>query len=151
MENSKNINLHSDNYYGLMTGLGLMAMFLAMKFLGLVEVLELRYLNFLIMVLGLILTVQYKIRVDQGKDNYLQLLGYGLRTGMIATVIFSFFLFFYLKIDTTFMQYLKDNAMFGSYLTPSLAAEAVAAEGIASVFVATFVIMQYFKVYAPNR
>ncbi len=131
--------------YGLLTFLGLVAYFLLMKLIGLVHVVELRSLNFIIMVTGVWLAFrQYKKTHKKGLA-YFNGLGLGIKTTVISVVPFALFIFFYLQLNPSFMQVIKENEMFGYQLNPYLLAFLIAFEGSLSGFFIAFTLMQYMK------
>ena len=114
---------------GLIAFGGLVAYFFLMKGVGLVHIVELRSLNFLIMV-GL---------------AYFNGLGLGIRTTVVSVVPFALFIFFYLKLDPAFMETIRANEMFGYHLNPYLLAFLIAFEGSLSGFFIAYTLMQYMK------
>ena len=69
----------------------------------------------------------------------------GLRISLIAVLPFAIFMAVYLKIDEGFMNYVKEYAEFGRYLSPGMVSGVIAIEGITSGAITTFIAMQYFK------
>jgi len=130
--------------YGLYTTAGLIAYFLLMKLLGLVLVVELRALNLLFLLTGIILALR-AFKRQHGTVEYLQGIGLGLMTSAIGVVTFALFVFVYLQMDPVLMESIVEKESFGEYLNPYILAFVVALEGTASGFIATFVIMQYLK------
>jgi len=130
--------------YGLYTTGVLIAYFLIMKLLGLVHVVELRAMNLVILVGGILLALRYFKKKNE-VIVYLQGIGLGLLTSAVAVVTFALFVFIYLQIDIDFLVLIKQKESFGEYLNPYILAFVVALEGTASGFIATFVIMQYLK------
>ena len=131
---------------GLLTAGGLIGYFLIMKVLNLVEILELRFLNILILFAGIILTLNYLRLKTKGQLGYLEGLAVGFFTTLIAVSGFGIFLFIYLSyIDIEFLRYIQTHGWFGDYLTPVTATIAVLLEGISSGAIITFITMQYFK------
>ena len=131
--------------YGLMTFGGLVAYFLLMKVIGLVHIVELRSLNFLIMVTGVWLAFrEYKKYHNEGLA-YFNGLGLGIRTTVVSVIPFALFIFFYLQLDPVFMETIRANEMFGYHLNPYLLAFLIAFEGSLSGFFIAYTLMQYMK------
>ena len=131
---------------GLLTGTGLIAYFLIMKFLGLIEILELRFLNIIILFTGIALTLNYFRLKTNGQFAYLEGLALGFFTTLVSVGMFGIFIFLYLsQFDPGFFRYIQANGWFGEYLTPVTATIAVLLEGISSGAMITFIAMQYFK------
>ena len=134
------------NRTGILIALSLIVFFVAMIVVGLSEVLWLRYVNFAILLAGIIGAFKiYKKKVATGGIPYFDGLRMGARITLTAMIPFAIFIGIYLKIDTSFMNYVRQSAEFGSYLTPGSAAAGVAFEGIVSGFLTSFCLMQYFK------
>lgn len=131
--------------WGLLITTGLIVYFLIMKLVGLVHVLELRYLNAFIMLGGIALGVkEWKKKKD---FNYFKGLAFGIATGFIAAAAFAIFSLIYVTIlDPQFMQAVKQNEVLGEYMTPALVAVQIFIEGSASAFLFSYVVMQWQKV-----
>ncbi len=134
------------NRTGILISLGLIGFFVAMIIVGLSEVLWLRYLNFAILLVGIIAAFKiFSKKLGNGGIHYFDGLRMGARITLTAMIPFALFIGIYLKIDTGFMNYVKQSAEFGDYLTPASAAAGVAFEGIVSGFLTSYCLMQYFK------
>ncbi len=134
---------------GLITFGGLVAYFLLMKIVGLVHIVELRSLNFLIMVTGVWLAFkEYKKSHNEGLA-YFNGIGLGLRTTIVSVIPFALFIFFYLKLDPAFMETIRANEMFGYHLNPYLLGFLIAFEGSLSGFFIAYTLMQYMKRRKP--
>src|SRR4051812_20503381 len=106
--------------YAGFIALGLLIYFLLMKLLGFETMVELRYLNFVIMLIGIRLFIMRLKRENNGNLDYLHSLGYGFVVAALASLFFSTFMFIYLSyIDTAMMQNIQAHQPFGQYLTPS--------------------------------
>lgn len=140
--------------YALFTGAALIAYFLIMKLLGLETNFYLRIFNFVIMTGGIYLL--YRHTFKQGRSEhvgYLQALLMGAKLTTIAVVVFIIFLAAYIKlIDPSFVKVL-DNAGIWSLNGVSLiqAMLGILIEGLASGYVISFVLMQFFKSSIPSR
>jgi len=130
--------------YGLFTAIGLIALFFAMKLIGVLHVIELRALNCLILAGGVIMALRYFSKTKPESFTYLKGLGLGVLTGIIGSILFGLFIFIYTNfLDPEFMQTMIDNEPFGQYLNPYIAGVAVTVEGIASCLILTFIAMNY--------
>jgi hypothetical protein len=130
--------------YAGFIALGLLIYFLLMKLLGFETMVELRYLNFVIMLIGIRLFIMRLKRENNGNLDYLHSLGYGFVVAALASLFFSTFMFIYLSyIDTAMMQNIQAHQPFGQYLTPSSAAIVLLLEGDASGAIIAFVLAQY--------
>lgn len=134
------------NRTGILIALSLIGFFVAMVFVGLSEVLWLRYVNFAILLTGLVAAFKiYSKKVASEGIHYFDGLRIGARITLTAMIPFALFIGIYLRIDTGFMDYVRQSAEFGDYLSPASAAAGVAFEGIVSGFLTSFCLMQYFK------
>ena len=134
------------NRTGILIALSLIGFFVAMVITGLSEVLWLRYVNFVILLAGIVAAFNiYKKKVGAEGIHYFDGLRIGARITLTAMIPFAIFIGIYLKIDTGFMNYVRQSAEFGDYLTPGSAAAGVAFEGIVSGFLTSYCLMQYFK------
>ena len=99
--------------HGLFTALGLIGVFLIMKFIGLADIVELRALNFFIMAAGIITAVRkFKKRTNQ--FSYLNGLALGFFVAVVSSIIFAIFVFIYISfLDPAFMEFLIATQPFG--------------------------------------
>jgi hypothetical protein len=130
--------------YSGLTAVALLAYFLLMKLLGYAGIVELRFLNFIIMLLGVRFFILRLKHENDGRLEYLQSLGYGFIVAAIASVIFSAFMMIYLAyIDHSLLQSIQTNQRFGESITPASAALVLILEGCASGLIVSFVLAQY--------
>lgn len=149
----KNIDNKANSYEstlstwaGLFVLMSLVVFFIVMKVVGLYEVLELRYFNFILLLSGILTAFyNYRQKLSVHGIDYLTGLRMGLHISLIAVLPFAIFMGVYLKIDEGFMNYVKEYAEFGRYLSPGIVSGVIAIEGIASGAITTFIAMQYFK------
>ncbi len=129
--------------YGIRIGLGLMAFFGVMYLLGLANIVELRMLNLIILGIGVYSGLK-KFKESHDKHiNYFRALATGVTISTIGSFIFSGFLFFFMKFNTGFMQWIVDNEPMGIYLNPYMAAFIVLLEGVFSGLLVTFVLLNW--------
>lgn len=132
--------------YGLMTCAGLVGYFLLMKAFNLEHHLEFRALNLVILGSGVLAAIKYFKDHSYHAMTYLRGLGAGILTAMIAVMSFAILLFIYLSfIQPGFMEVIKENEPFGLYLNPYNVTGIIILEGVASGFLLSFAIMQYYK------
>jgi fumarate reductase subunit D len=134
------------NITGILVSGALIAYFLIMRAFNLHEVLGLRYLNFVILLTGILIAfTTYKKKNKAEGIDYLTGLKMGFQITSVAIIPFAIFIGIYLSIDHHFMEYLKVHAFYGGFLTPGLSAIGILMEGHASGAIMTFMAMQYFK------
>lgn len=130
---------------------GLLLYFFAMAAVDLLRVVELRALNFFILLTGILYSINYVKNHKGNQFDYFEGLAAGFLTTIYSVIPFGVFVFIYLwQINPSFMEYIRENVMFGNSLTPALAAFAILVEGIASGAVISFIAMQYFKRFAKR-
>ncbi len=135
---------------GLIAGLVISTLFigwfLLMNSLGLAHVSELRYVNFVFLLGGLVYVFHHF--KQPGHDiEYLPGIGLGFITTAASIVPFAAFLYIYFSyVDTALLEQIKSSsALMGTYLTPFAIAGAIVMEGLAYGLIVSFVIMQYYK------
>lgn len=135
--------------YGLFTALGLVAYFLLMKLLNLEQIIELRFLNGVIMAIGVTLAIRGFKQRRQGQIGYFQGLGTGIITSVVATVLFAVFMLIYIKAyDDDLLNVIAGDQLFGDSMaiTPGIVIFMVLMlEGVISGFMVSFIAMQWFK------
>src|SRR4051812_40703487 len=100
---------------GLITSASLVLYFILMRYLNLITILEFRYLNFFILLGGILLALK---RYKRSNNNYVPSLegfGLGLLTTAIALAPFATFIGIYLSLDPIFMGYIKQHVLMGPY------------------------------------
>ncbi|HEY9046225.1 MAG TPA: hypothetical protein VIN08_10030 [Ohtaekwangia sp.] len=129
--------------YGTIIALGLIVYFFAMYALGLLQVIELRLLNLLIMLGGVYYAMKQFSRTHHGHMNYFRGLAIGVSTSAIGSSTFALFLFFFLRFDKGLMQYIIEHEPMGPYLNAYIASFMVLLEGIFSGLFITFVLLNW--------
>ena len=128
---------------GLFTFLGLVSFFLLMKMAGLAHIVELRCLNFPIMVTGIWLALHRYKKSHNKAPSPVHTLALGIKTTIIAMVLFAFFIFIYLKFDPTLLEHIRTRILFGYHLNHRSLALLVAGEGLLSGFFISYTLRQY--------
>lgn len=138
--------------YGLRIGGGLIVFFLFMKFTGLLQHVELRALNLVILVAGVYFALKKFKNTHEDHLNYFRGLVTGVATAAVGAVVFTVFLFVYLSfLDKGMMQYLIDNEPMGRFLNPYMASFIVALEGVFSGLLVTFILINYVETDEPTQ
>lgn len=133
--------------YGILMTLALVGYFLLMKAINLEQNLELRVFNLIILTSFVLMAIDRYKKMKGVHLTYLKGVGLGLLTSVIGVFIFASLVLLYVTIiDPAFMEVIQQNEPFGSYLNPLLVSIAILIEGTASGFIASFAIMQYYKV-----
>ena len=129
--------------YGTLIALGLIVYFAIMYAAGLLQVIELRLLNLLIMLAGVYFAMKQYARTHDGHLNYFRGLAIGVATSAIGASTFSLFLFVFLRFNNDFMQYIIEHEPMGPYLNAYIASFMVLLEGIFSGLFITFVLLNW--------
>jgi hypothetical protein len=137
--------------YGIKIGVGLIVYFTVMHLTGLSHHVELRLLNLLILVSGVYLALKKFKESHSDHLNYFRALITGVATAAIGSLIFSAFLFAYMKIDTSLMESIVQNEPMGRYLNPYIAAFIVALEGLFSGLLVTFILINFVATDEVNE
>jgi len=131
----------------LKIALGITLFFFAMKLLGLENISELRFLNFLFVIWGINSAI--KSNINKNKDTfYISNLFIGVSTSIISVGIILIGLITYVStISPEFITVLENSYLWGRKLSLPLIVFAIAIEGIASSVICSFILMQYWKNY----
>ncbi|WP_299821568.1 DUF4199 domain-containing protein [uncultured Pontibacter sp.] len=135
--------------YGLLTAAGLIGYFLLMLLFGLTHILELRFLNGVIMAVGVTMAIRaYKIKVH-GDIGYFSGFAVGALTAVVATTLFAALMLVYIKVGgESLVEVLSADRYFGERVqtTPGIVVFSVLMlEGVISGVMIAFIAMQYFK------
>ena len=135
--------------YGLLTAAALIAYFFLMRLVGLVHIIELRFLNGLIMAVGVVLAIRAYKKIVDGNISYFKGLGTGLITAVVGTTIFAATMVVYIKVGgKELIEVLAADNLFGDRVasTPGVVIFSVLMlEGVISGFMIAFIAMQWFK------
>ncbi|RDV13930.1 DUF4199 domain-containing protein [Pontibacter diazotrophicus] len=135
--------------FGLLTAIGLILYFFLMKLIGVIHITELRFLNGVIMAVGVVLAIRAYKAVAAGDFSYFKGLGTGVITAVAGTVLFAAFMVSYVNIAGDEMTgMLRSERYFGGRVeeTPGIVIFSVLMlEGLISGFLISFIAMQYFK------
>ena len=129
--------------YGTFIALGLIVYFLLSYFAGFVHIVELRLLNFSILVAGVYFALKKYAQTHHEHLNYFRGLVTGIATASLGTLTFVLFLYGIFMLDQDLYQSVVKEGPMGLHQNVYLATFAVAIEGIFSGFMATYIIMNY--------
>lgn len=147
MDNNKHNYIETQAFkYGALMASALVGFFLLMKAFGLEHNLELRALNLFILVSFVLIPIKKYAKNKPENFVYLKGMGLGLLTSVVGVFIFASLVMLYITVlDPSFMEIIQQREPFGSFLSPLLVGCTIVIEGMASGFLATFAIMQYYK------
>ncbi len=100
---------------GTMTAGGLIFYFILAKAFHFVDIIQLRYLNFFILLGGILLAMNKYKRSNAGHVEYLEGFFLGMFTTAIASLLFAVFVGVYLTWNADFMNFIKSTAVMGDY------------------------------------
>lgn len=132
---------------GFITFIALVAYFMLMKFFGLSHILELRFFNFLILIVGICYGInKFKSDVHE-PDFYMKGWAQGIFISAVSLVLFALFMSIYLSyFDEALMQHIRETTTMGFNASTGMHIFfAVLMEGMAAAVVITLGAMQYFK------
>ena len=122
--------------------------FMMMKYLNLIHITSLRFLNIFILIGGLFATYRYyRAQTKILNIEYFDGILLGILTSIASFIFFAIFIYISFRAEPALLQVLKGNTImmgFGS-LTPAYAAATVIIEGTFSGLIISFAIMQYYK------
>lgn len=139
-------------YYGLYTGLGLIAYFLLMTFVDQAANIYLRILNFFIIAAGIYFLFKHLMTRNGRGFGYILGLGSGVFMSAVSIITFIVFLVLYVRfIDPSFMEVLESSQIWGHDLSLTDAAFGIGIEGVISGVILSFMGMQWFKREVDNE
>lgn len=131
---------------GALISVAMIAFFLIMKAAGLAEVPTFRHFNGVFLLVGIVSAyAYYKNKYTKDGLDYLMGIRLGLRITLTAIIPFAIFMWLYLRMDSSFMQFIIHAASWGEYLTPITSAAVVGIEGFISGGLVSYIVMPYFK------
>ena len=129
--------------YGIFIAAGFIIYFVLMWLIGAGSHVELRLFNLPILGAGVYFGLK-KFKETHGKHiNYFRALAVGVAISAIGTFLFSAFLFFFLQVTPDFMTWIKENEPMGRHLNPYMLAFLILLEGVFSVLLVTFVLLNW--------
>ena len=139
---------------GVITFIALIAYFFVMNLFGLATVLAFRYVNFIILLVGIYYAInQIKHESELNpEDFYLKGMAIGVVTSTIAIFLFSFSVSFYLAyFNPGFLRYIQTTVSVGTYINGLSVFLILTLEGGASALIIVFCLMQYLKSQVPSH
>lgn len=131
---------------GLFTSLALIAYFMLMKAIGLVQILELRFFNIIIVAVGVCYGIRKLKRELHEDEFYLKGIMQGFYISAVAIISFALFISVYLSyFDLSLLKYIRQKINVGWSITGLTIFLTIFMEGMASAVIITFAAMQYFK------
>jgi hypothetical protein len=144
-----NPNRVAENY-GLKIAAGLVAYFLLMKLLNLHHHVELRFMNLVILTVGVYSALKRFKHTHEDQLNYFRGLITGVAAAGIGSLLFGLFLFLYMTVDAELLLSVQQNEPMGRYLNAYMAAFIVILEGFFSGFLVTFVLLNWITTDEVN-
>ena len=136
---------------GLITAFALIAYFFIMKAVGLEQVVELRFFNFIILAIGIIYGINKLKKELNQPEFYLKGLGQGIFIAAVAVVVFSAFISIYIiYFDPFLLEHIRENTAIGWSMDIFTLFISTFTEGMAGCAIVTFAAMQYLKRQGSN-
>ncbi len=110
---------------------------------------DLRWINFVLIIPVLLLTIKRYLKSGTGK-TYVEALMSSIVSGIGAYAILSLFMFIYLNIDHKFMDMLYQQAYPELALNPLSIVLMLMFEGAVGSAIISFVLMQFYKDHMRN-
>jgi hypothetical protein len=131
---------------GLLTSAALLAYFFVMKAVGLADVLELRFFNFIIAAVGIFYGI-YKLKSNLHEDQfYLKGWAQGMYISAVSVVSFAIVVSIYINyFDPTLVQAIKEQTNIGTSYNALTLFISMFMEGMAGGAIITFASLQYLK------
>lgn len=130
--------------YGVIGGVCYILNFFLFKILGLAHIIELSFVNFII--LAAVAFIALREFRTQSQMNYIQGFGTAFFISVVSFAVLSVFMYVYLTyIDTEFMRYIQTKNIAGITITPGSIVTLLFFEGTAIGAIVALVLMQYFK------
>ncbi len=130
---------------------GIILYFFIMKISGLEGNSELRFLNFVFVFWGINNAIKSNI-IRNGETLYVRNLAVGIGTSALAVGITVVGLIIYVSfINPEFIEVIRASFLWTGNITLPLLVFALLIEGIASSVVCSFILMQYYKNYKPQK
>jgi hypothetical protein len=131
--------------WGLIVFVILSVYFFTLKLLGFQHIIEFRLFNGVIMYFGIYMAIR-EFKKSDNEFNYFKGLGTGIITASVATSIFALFGFIYLFfINPSFLESIRQNEMFGIYMTRWGAPIQIFIEGMTTGCIMSYANMQLLK------
>ena len=119
--------------------------FLLCKLVGLEENPYLRFLNLAFVLFGIYLAIKESV-YKNNETKYTTNLGIGIRTSVIAVILSIIGVVIYVQfINPDFLTVMNNSFLIGGNLTLPEVVITLLIEGMASSFIGTFIIMQFYK------
>lgn len=132
--------------YGLISAAAMILYFVFMRIIGMVQIVELRFLNYLILAVCM-----YKALHTLGSIKHPERLPYFKGMGVeywvaiVSAVVFGIFLFIYSSIDEKFVKMMEPRMPYDGTLTPAMIAFETFSEIIIISVVLNLMVLMIFK------
>ena len=133
--------------FGLTTCAFLILFFFVMKYLGFIQIVELRCLNFFILFAGVNMAYRSYRKQTELNVEYFEGFFFGFFTTLFAIIPFGLFVFLYFReVDPDLINSLKSNSLFmGVEITAEKAAVTTIIEGTVSGVLISYILLQYYR------
>lgn len=132
---------------GVLIFVCLIVYFMLMNYMNLIHIMELRALNFFILLGGIFLAFRHYRLKTKKKIEYLPGFLFGCFISAVSVIPFALFAGLYFSfVDPLLLEQLKGNSpMMGAYITPLSIITTVIIEGMCSGLIISFSFVQYYQ------
>ena len=135
-------------YVGTVCGVFYIAFFLIMQSLGLIDITELRVVNYIVLVVATFLLIRKWIAESHHYIPFLKVVAAAFFTGLWSFILLAAFMYFYSLYNREVYELfiLKTGGTFPTY--PQIV---ILFEGAGASIVTAFFMMQYFRIYEDGH
>ncbi|MHB0755783.1 hypothetical protein [Polaribacter sp. M15] len=131
--------------YGILTTVLIGGFFFISKLIGVHENPYLRFLNLIFVVIGIRQAITTNIKINK-ETNYITNLGLGLQTAALSVLLSIIGVIGYVElINPEFLLSMNNSFLIGGDLSLAELFITLLIEGMASVFIGSFVVMMFYK------
>ncbi|KUG07729.1 DUF4199 domain-containing protein [Solirubrum puertoriconensis] len=131
--------------YGIFSAIGMSIYLVIASLFGFASNMSYSWLNQLVLVIGICMSIAHFKRVRHDRMPYLQGFGTGIMTGIVGSVLFALFFVIYVALFPNLMEELREEQLFGFDLSVTIAFLAIVLQGSWGGMIISLVAMQYFK------
>lgn len=132
--------------YGLFLFMCLMGFFMFMFMLNHAANINLRYLNSVIHATILYIAIkEYYKSTEHRSINYFKGLSLGISVSLVGIILFVIFQLIFMSLNPGFLETIKANFIFGSYLNPFTVAIGIFIEGLSMSILGSYAIILFIE------
>ena len=137
--------------YGTIATFAYIVYFMLMKLIGLADIPELRFVNYLIYFFVTYYALYDFIKVKKHGMEYLEGMAFTFQLGAVSFFLFGFFVLIYSMVSPFFMEIVGREMQSAEMLGIWGPTFIVCAEGLGISSVVSLIMMQYFQAFSSRR